>query len=67
MDGYYVAQRLRERPEFKHVMMCALTGFSPSEADCQRQQDSGFDHYFVKPVKLANLLELFNKLKPATT
>ena len=33
MDGYQVAQHLREKPEFKNVMMCALTGFTPSEAD----------------------------------
>ena len=39
MDGYHVAKRLRERPEFKDVVMCALTGFTPSEADRQRQQD----------------------------
>ena len=45
MDGYQVAKRLRERPEFKDVMMCALTGFTPSEADRQRQQETGFDHY----------------------
>ena len=59
MDGYQVAKRLRERPEFKDVMMCALTGYTPSEADRQRQQETGFDHYFVKPVDLAKLLELF--------
>ncbi len=59
MDGYQVAKHLRERPEFKNVMMCALTGFTPSEADRQRQQETGFDHYFVKPVELASLLELF--------
>lgn len=29
MDGYEVAKRLRERPEFKDVMMCALTGYYP--------------------------------------
>ena len=59
MDGYQVARRLRERPEFKEVMMCALTGYTPSEADRQRQQETGFDHYYVKPVDLARLLELF--------
>jgi CheY-like chemotaxis protein len=59
MDGYQVAKHLRERPEFKDVMMCALTGFTPSEADRQRQQETGFDHYFVKPVELESLLELF--------
>jgi CheY-like chemotaxis protein len=59
MDGYQVARRLREKPEFKNVMLCAVTGFTPSEADRQRQQQTGFDHYFVKPVSLETLLELF--------
>jgi CheY-like chemotaxis protein len=59
MDGYQVVQHLREKPEFKDVMICALTGYTPSEADRQRQQDTGFNHYYVKPVPLAKLLELF--------
>ena len=63
MDGYQVAKRLRERPEFKNVMLCALTGFTPSEADRQRQQETGFDHYFVKPVALRKLLELFKMVE----
>src|SRR6185436_13424361 len=33
MDGYQVAKRLRQRPELKDVMLCALTGYTPSEAD----------------------------------
>jgi CheY-like chemotaxis protein len=56
MDGYHVAKHLRETPEFKDVMICALTGYTPSEADRQRQQETGFDHYYVKPVDLAKLL-----------
>jgi len=64
MDGYVVAKRLRERAEFKDVMMCALTGYTPSEADRQRQQETGFDHYFVKPVELSTLLELFKTVQP---
>ncbi len=63
MDGYQVARRLREKPEFKTVMICALTGFTPSEADRQRQQQTGFDHHFVKPVKLETLLELFKAVE----
>jgi PAS domain S-box-containing protein len=59
MDGYQVAKRLRERPEFKDVTMCALTGYTPSEADRQRQEETGFDHYYVKPVDPAILLEMF--------
>jgi CheY-like chemotaxis protein len=60
-----VAKRPRERPEFKEVMMCALTGYTPSEADRQRQQETGFDHYYVKPVELAKLLELFETSRVA--
>ena len=62
MDGYQVAARLRERPEFKHVVLCALTGFSPSDADRERQQETGFDYHYVKPVELTTLLELFKKI-----
>jgi CheY-like chemotaxis protein len=58
MDGYQVAKRLRERPDFKHVIMCALTGYTPSEADSQLPQLSGFDHHFVKPLELETLLQI---------
>ena len=63
LDGYQVARRLRNKPEFKTVMICALTGFTPSEADRQCQQQTGFDHHFVKPVKLETLLELFKAVE----
>ena len=59
MDGYQVAKQLRDRPDFKSVIMCALTGFTPSEADRQRQQETGFNHYYVKPVNMEKLIELF--------
>ena len=62
MDGYQVARRLRAKPEFKGVMLCALTGYTPSEADRQRPQQAGFDHYFVKPVSLEKLLGLLRTL-----
>ena len=63
MDGYQVARCLREKPEFKTVTLCALTGFTPSEGDRQRQQQTGFDHYYVKPVSLETLLELFKTVE----
>lgn len=64
MDGYQVAKQLREKPEFKKVMLCALSGHTPSEADRQRQQETGFDHYYVKPVDVSKLLELFKTINP---
>jgi CheY-like chemotaxis protein len=63
MDGYQVAKRLREKPEFKKVMLCALTGFTPSEGDRQRHQESGFNHYFVKPVSLEQLTGLLKSIE----
>ena len=65
MDGYEVAKRLRDRPEFTGVMLCALTGYTPSEADRRRHQESGFDHYYVKPVSLEKLTELFDSVRSA--
>jgi PAS domain S-box-containing protein len=64
MDGYQVARRLREMAGFGGVTICALTGYTPSEADRQRQQETGFDRYYVKPVALATLLELFETVGP---
>ena len=62
MDGFQVAQRLREKPEFKDVVICAVTGYTPSEADRQRQKETGFDHHYVKPLDLAKLLEMFKSV-----
>jgi CheY-like chemotaxis protein len=62
IDGYQVAKQLRELPEFHRVTMCALTGYTPSEADRQRQQETGFDHYYVKPVNLERLLDLLETI-----
>jgi CheY-like chemotaxis protein/two-component sensor histidine kinase len=60
MDGYQVAQRLREKPEFKNTLLCALTGYTPSEADRNRPQQAGFDHQFIKPVDLKRLFALLD-------
>lgn len=62
MDGYQVAERLRESPNFAGVMICALTGYTPSDADRERQRQTGFDHHFVKPVRIETLLELFESV-----
>jgi PAS domain S-box-containing protein len=64
MDGYEVARRLRETPECKDKILCALTGYTPSEADNRRLPLAGFDHHFVKPVAIETLLALFKTLGP---
>jgi PAS domain S-box-containing protein len=62
MDGFQVAQRLREKPGFKDVVICAVTGYTPSEADRQRQKETGFDHHYVKPLDLKMLLGMFKSV-----
>jgi CheY-like chemotaxis protein len=60
MDGYEVARHLRQKPAFKNVLLCALTGHTPSDSDRDRPQNSVFDHHFVKPVDLKKLLALLD-------
>jgi CheY-like chemotaxis protein len=50
MDGYEVAQRLRELPGLKDVLLVALTGYG-QEADRRRCEQAGFDGHLVKPVE----------------
>ena len=61
MDGYQLAQQLRQEPELKSVVLVALTGYG-EEGDKQRALAAGFDHHLVKPVSLSSLHELLEKL-----
>jgi CheY-like chemotaxis protein/nitrogen-specific signal transduction histidine kinase len=58
IDGYEVAKGLRALPQFENVLMCALTGFTPSEADRDRPRQAGFNHHFIKPLALDKLLAI---------
>lgn len=49
LDGYKVAQRLRENVVTKDAVLVALTGYGQPE-DRQRSKEAGFDHHLVKPV-----------------
>jgi CheY-like chemotaxis protein len=48
MNGYDVAQRLRQRPGLENLLLVAMTGWGQEE-DRRRSQQSGFDHHLVKP------------------
>jgi two-component system CheB/CheR fusion protein len=54
MDGYEVAQRLRERPELDATWIVALTGWGQDQ-DRRSSKAAGFDHHLVKPVDMATL------------
>lgn len=57
MDGFEVARRIREHPEFRDVLLIALTGWGQVE-DRFRTQHAGFDHHLTKPADLRVLQEI---------
>ena len=54
LDGYKVAQRIRQQAGLENVVLGALTGYG-QDSDRQRSQDAGFDHYLVKPADFSEI------------
>jgi PAS domain S-box-containing protein len=63
LDGYAVAQRLREQPETRAALIIAITGYGQGE-DRARAIALGFDHYLIKPVDLTQINELLVRTVP---
>jgi signal transduction histidine kinase/ActR/RegA family two-component response regulator len=57
MNGYAVARTVRERPEFRHVHLAAVTGWGQDE-DRRKAREAGCDSHFTKPLSPAALEEL---------
>lgn len=57
LDGYGVAERLRQEPWRDRMLLMAMTGYGQEE-DRRRSREAGFDHHLVKPVDLGKLREL---------
>jgi PAS domain S-box-containing protein len=57
LDGYAVAQALRQNHELERTMLIALTGYGQPD-DRKKSSASGFDEHLVKPVDI----ELLRKL-----
>jgi signal transduction histidine kinase/ActR/RegA family two-component response regulator len=49
MDGYELADRLRQRPGMETLRLYAITGYG-QESDRQRARAAGFEQHFVKPL-----------------
>jgi CheY-like chemotaxis protein len=60
IDGFELARKLRES-HGAGVLLVAMTGLSRPE-ERSRASAVGFQHYFVKPVDLQKLQELFDSL-----
>jgi CheY-like chemotaxis protein len=57
LDGYQVAQQVRQEFTKEKPMLIAVTGYG-GEENHARAKRAGFDHYLVKPVNLKTLQEL---------
>jgi CheY-like chemotaxis protein len=62
MDGYEVAERLRELPQTKSAVLIAITGYG-QEDDRLRSRRAGIDHHLVKPVSPDALQSLIESLQ----
>jgi signal transduction histidine kinase/ActR/RegA family two-component response regulator len=63
MDGYELAQLLRESPSTAHATLIALTGYG-NKYGRETSVSAGFDFYFVKPVKTAELMAVLARIRP---
>lgn len=59
LNGYDLARELRKRPETAEVTLVAVTGWG-QEKDRQLSRSAGFDYHLVKPVELAQVLEVLS-------
>jgi CheY-like chemotaxis protein len=64
MNGYELAQHIRQDPRLRDVTLVALTGYGHDE-DRQRALAAGFDYHLVKPVDPAKLDSLVAEIAPA--
>lgn len=62
MDGYEVAERLRELPHAKGAVLIAITGYGQDD-DRLRSQRAGIHHHLVKPVAPDALRSLIDSLQ----
>ena len=60
MNGYELAQRMREDPALKGTLLVAVTGYGQMH-DRARASACGFHHHLVKPVEFGALQQLLRE------
>jgi CheY-like chemotaxis protein len=59
LDGYQVAERVRQVLDRGAVRLVALTGYG-QESDRRRTQEAGFDAHLVKPAEMDALIDVLS-------
>jgi two-component system CheB/CheR fusion protein len=62
MNGYELARRLRQMPDYASVPMIAVTGYAMYK-DQTQALESGFNAHLSKPVNPTTLLDLIEQLR----
>jgi len=57
IDGYELAERLRQEPALENLVLVALTGWG-QDKDRRRSREAGFDHHLTKPADPRALKDL---------
>jgi CheY-like chemotaxis protein len=60
MDGYSLAGRIREQPQFSKTVLIAQTGWA-MEDDRRRSREAGFDYHLAKPIDHDRLHEILTE------
>ena len=60
LHGYALARELRSDPSTRNAVLVAITGWG-QDRDKQQAREAGFDHHFVKPVGVEQLLDVLAK------
>jgi CheY-like chemotaxis protein len=66
MDGYELAERLRDTHTGGGLRLIAVTGYGQRE-DKLRSQAAGFEAHLVKPLALDQLQQVFERLSDASS
>jgi len=62
LDGWTLAERLRDQPWGKLMLLVAVSGWG-QRSDLQRSKEAGFDRHLVKPADQAQILQLLAAYK----
>jgi CheY-like chemotaxis protein len=57
MDGFAIADELRDNPDLRPKLLVAVTGYGDPET-VKRTAEAGFDRHMLKPVEFSELLSL---------
>ena len=60
MDGYELAERMRELPGLASLRLVAVTGYG-QDSDRERSRASGFHHHLVKPIDIDRIDEVIRR------